>query len=86
MLVDPSELSNVYGKEVIVADRDFVEGYTADECLVEGARNDDVAFLVVGDAFGATTHMDLVLRAREAGVRVEVVHNAGIMNAPSGPL
>ena len=29
----------------------------------------------------ATTHTDLVVRARECGIKVEVVHNASIMNA-----
>ena len=29
----------------------------------------------------ATTHSDLVLRAKQAGVEVRVVHNASIMNA-----
>ena len=48
---------------------------------VEAARDADVAFLVVGDPFGATTHVDLQLRARRMGVRVEVIHNASIMNA-----
>lgn len=38
-------------------------------------------FLVVGDPFGATTHTDLVLRAREQGIPHRVVHNASIMNA-----
>ena len=56
-----------------------------------------MAFLVVGDPFGATTHSDLVLRAKELGIPhqvcemffmrvsskiiVKVVHNASIMNA-----
>lgn len=37
--------------------------------------------LVVGDPFGATTHTDLVLRAKEANVPYQVVHNASILNA-----
>ena len=40
-----------------------------------------MSFLVIGDAFGATTHTDLQLRAQEQGVEVSVVHNASIMNA-----
>merc|ERR1711872_1097120 len=40
-----------------------------------------IAFLVVGDPFGATTHSDLVLRAKEKGVKVSVVHNASILSA-----
>ncbi len=46
-----------------------------------GADKVDVAFLVVGDPFGATTHTDLQLRARERGIQVEVIHNASVMNA-----
>ena len=40
-----------------------------------------MAFLVVGDPFGATTHSDLVLRADEKAIPVKVIHNASIMNA-----
>lgn len=35
----------------------------------------------MGDPFGATTHTDLVLRAKEKGINYQVVHNASIMNA-----
>lgn len=48
---------------------------------MEGSENADVALLVVGDPFGATTHTDLVLRAKEKGIKVQVVHNASILNA-----
>lgn len=40
-----------------------------------------MAFLVVGDPFGATTHTDLALRAKERGITISVVHNTSIMNA-----
>jgi len=35
----------------------------------------------VGDPFCATTHTDLFLRAIKKGLKVEVIHNASIMNA-----
>lgn len=41
----------------------------------------DVAFLVVGDPFGATTHTDLIIRATEKQIKFQVVHNASILNA-----
>ena len=59
--------------------RELVE-QGADQFLDE-AKESDVGFLVVGDPFGATTHSDLVLRAKEKGVKVSVVHNASIMSA-----
>lgn len=37
--------------------------------------------LVVGDPFGATTHTDFALRAKEKGIECQIVHNASIMNA-----
>lgn len=68
-----------YGKKLTIADRDLVE-QGADEIL-ENSQKEDVALLVVGDPFGATTHTDLVLRAKEKGIKFEVVHNASILNA-----
>lgn len=55
-----------YGREVIVADREMVED-GADEFL-DAARDDDIALLVVGDPFGATTHTDLTTRCKEKQV------------------
>ncbi|XP_035502635.1 diphthine methyl ester synthase isoform X2 [Scophthalmus maximus] len=72
-------MEQYYGKQLILADRDLVE-QGADEILKE-ADVSDVAFLVVGDPFGATTHSDLVLRAVNAGIPYKVIHNASIMNA-----
>lgn len=40
-----------------------------DEILPKN-MDEDVAFLVVGDPFGATTHTDLVLRAKEKNIQV----------------
>jgi diphthine synthase len=74
-------LSEFYGCKIEIADREMVES-ACDEIL-NGALNDDVAFLVVGDVFAATTHSDLLLRAVEKGVVIEVIHNASIMNAVS---
>lgn len=45
------------------------------------AESKEVAFLVVGDPFGATTHTDLILRAKERRIKYQIVHNASIMNA-----
>lgn len=79
LLCDKAKLEALYGKPVVVADREMVEN-EADKIL-EGAETIDVAFLVVGDPFGATTHTDLQLRARERGIPVRVIHNASVMNA-----
>uniref|UniRef100_A0A0B7BDP2 diphthine methyl ester synthase n=1 Tax=Arion vulgaris TaxID=1028688 RepID=A0A0B7BDP2_9EUPU len=77
MGVDAKE--SFYGREVILADRDMVE-QASDELMAQ-ADSIDVAFLVVGDPLGATTHTDLILRAVEKGIPYKVIHNASIMNA-----
>ncbi|KAI3776490.1 hypothetical protein L1987_46275 [Smallanthus sonchifolius] len=74
-----STLEKLYGKALIVADREMVEE-KVDDMLLE-ARQFDVAFLVVGDPFGATTHSDLVVRAKKLDVEVKVIYNASVMNA-----
>lgn len=79
MAADKLSLEEFYGKEVILADRELVE--TGADQILEGADKDDIAFLVVGDVFGATTHTDLVIRARELNIPFELIHNASVMNA-----
>ncbi|KAK1806055.1 hypothetical protein P4O66_013096, partial [Electrophorus voltai] len=79
LTVGKEALEEFYGRELLLADRDMVE-QAADEIL-KGADVSDVAFLVVGDPFGATTHSDLVLRAVNAGIQYHVIHNASILNA-----
>ncbi|RLN71428.1 hypothetical protein BBJ28_00009753, partial [Nothophytophthora sp. Chile5] len=77
--VELEKLGEFYGREVILADRDCVE--TGADQIFEDAKDDDVAFLVVGDPLCATTHSDLIIRANELGIKVEVVHNASVMGA-----
>lgn len=79
MAAGKESLEEFYGREVIIADRELVEQDS--DSILEGAQEKDVAFCVVGDPFGATTHTDLVLRARELGIKTESIHNASIMNA-----
>ena len=78
--VSKERLEEFYEKEVTVADRGLVEN-DAEDLIIAPAKTQSVAFLVVGDPVCATTHTDLVLRAKEMGVKVELVHNASIMGA-----
>ncbi|XP_034979960.1 diphthine methyl ester synthase isoform X1 [Zootoca vivipara] len=79
LTVGKEALEEFYGKELILADRETVEQEA--DTILKGAHQCDVAFLVVGDPFGATTHSDLVLRAVKLGVPYTVIHNASILNA-----
>ncbi|KAF2876530.1 diphthine synthase-like protein [Massariosphaeria phaeospora] len=79
LLVDQGALEAFYGRPVAVADRETVE--SASDDILRGADKVDVAFLVVGDPFGATTHSDLVLRARQLSIPVRCIPNASILTA-----
>ncbi len=74
-----SELEKFYAKKIIIASRETVENNG--DTIIDQAKTKDVAFLVVGDPFCATTHSDLYLRAKEKNVHVKVIHNASIISA-----
>ncbi|KAF2859513.1 Diphthine synthase [Piedraia hortae CBS 480.64] len=75
-----STLENLYGKELIPADRETVESGTS---ILSHAAADEVSLLIVGDPFSATTHTDLVLRCREHNppIKVKTFPNASILTA-----
>jgi diphthine synthase len=73
-----NDLEDLYHKKIIFTDRETVER-RAYEILAD-AKDKNVAFLVVGDIFGATTHTDLMLRAKKESIKCEFIHNASIIN------
>uniref|UniRef100_A0A7S2DK48 diphthine methyl ester synthase n=1 Tax=Haptolina brevifila TaxID=156173 RepID=A0A7S2DK48_9EUKA len=77
--VPRTRLEEVFGVAIEEAPRELVESQI--EPILERAKHEDVALLVVGDPFGATTHCDLLVRAKQLEVPINVVHNASIMNA-----
>lgn len=79
LMVSVERLEKFHDKPIQLADREFIE-LEADKIL-DQAKESVVSVLVVGDPFGATTHSDLLLRARRMGIRTKVIHNASIMNA-----
>ncbi len=72
-------LEEFYGKKIILADRNLSE--QGAEKIIEEARTKEVAFLVIGDIFSATTHIELFRLAKEKNVPVIVVHNASVLTA-----
>ena len=72
-------LEKFYGKKIIIADRDMVEKNA--DMIIDDAKAHDVGFLVAGDPMCATTHVDLMLRAREKGIKVTIIHNASAISA-----
>jgi diphthine synthase len=77
--IDKNQLETFYEKPIILADREFVE--TNAEEIYLTAKEKNISLLVVGDPLCATTHVDIILRAKKEGIPVEVIHNASVMGA-----
>ncbi|MEM2139295.1 MAG: diphthine synthase [Candidatus Woesearchaeota archaeon] len=73
------ELEKFYEKKIILADRKLVEQNS--DFILDKAIKKNVAFLIIGDVFSATTHVDLFLRAKEKKIEIKVINNASILNA-----
>lgn len=71
------DLEQLIGKEIIFADRKLVE---ETDNIVTEAMSIDVAFLVVGTPFFATTHADIYWRALKRNIETKVIHNISILN------
>jgi diphthine synthase len=76
---DLKKLEMLIDKPIILADRKMIE--VESDKILDDAKNKNVALLIMGDIFSATTHSDMVLRAEEKGIQVAVIHNASILTA-----
>ncbi|MDP3916917.1 MAG: diphthine synthase [Nanoarchaeota archaeon] len=77
--VDVKKLEEFYGKKIILADRDLVENNPGE--ILNSAKKGNAALLIVGSPLGATTHMDILQRAKKLNIDVNVIDNAGILTA-----
>ena len=76
-------LAALIGTPVAVLHREDVESGVV---LLRQASSKRVGFLVPGDPMMATTHLDLRLRAAEAGIPTRIVHGSSIFTAAIGLL
>lgn len=76
-----ARLEEFYGKKIGLLTRSEVE---VDPSWLNEARDQDVAFLVGGDAMVSTTHLDLRLRAARMGIKTRLIHSSSIVTAVSG--
>ena len=71
------DLEKIIGKKINFADRNLVESNT----LVQKAKEKNIALLIIGDVFSATTHIALFLEAKKQNVEIRVINNASILTA-----
>ena len=76
-------LEGLIGKPLRKLTRSEVE---QGKILLDAARTQTVAFLVIGDPMAATTHVDLRLRANKEGISTRIVPGVSILTAAIGAL
>lgn len=74
---DIKSIEKLIGRNIKQLMREEVES----DFLVREAKTRNVALLVPGDPLAATTHFQLLLDAKEAGIECRVVHSASIFTA-----
>jgi diphthine synthase len=78
ILSSQKDIEKVIRKKVIKADRKDVE---EGKEILENAKKKNVALLVSGDPLSATTHIELILRAKKEKIKVKVVHAPSVFTA-----
>ena len=75
---DVSEVEKAVGKRIKVLHRMQVE---EGEDIISDAREMRVGFVTAGDTMSATTHVDLMLQAKEEGIPVRLFNGVSIFSA-----
>ncbi len=71
------ELEKSIGKKFDVLKREKTE----DESILKEAKKSDIALLIYGDPFSATTHTQLILSCKKKKIPFKIYHNASIINS-----
>ncbi|KAI3385556.1 hypothetical protein SNEBB_008536 [Seison nebaliae] len=77
MVSSLNEMESLYEKKIEVLYREDVE---SEMKYMELAKEYDVALLVIGDPFCATTHSTLLLEGKKRNIQIKTYRNASIMN------
>ncbi len=70
-------LEKLVGKKVRTLSRNEVES----NFLIERAKERNIGLFVVGDPLSATTHIELLIEAKKAGIKARIVHASSIFTA-----
>ena len=73
------ELENLYKKKIFLADRNLVENKFSE--IIQRAKDLDIALLIIGDVFSATTHIAILQEARLNKIPYRIINNASVLTA-----
>ena len=72
-------LSAVIGKKILEITRKNIEDNS--KKLLKEAKDDNIAVFVAGDALTFTTHIALVIEAKNNGIKTNIIHGSSILTA-----
>ena len=75
-----NDVEKTIKRKVIPADRKIIE---EGKEILEQAKKQKIALLVSGDPLAATTHVDLLLRAKKMKIKAKIIHAPSIFTAIS---
>jgi diphthine synthase len=78
-----SKIESLIIKKIEILDRDEVEN---GELILSQALEKNVAFLCQGDPLTATTHIDLLLQAKQKNIEIQIIHSSSVVTAVPGLL
>jgi len=78
--VNLKDLEKLIGKRIHILSRNDLEQHP-EENILKDSLNKKTALLAPGDPMVATTHVDIILRARKLGIKTKVIHASSIYSA-----
>jgi diphthine synthase len=76
---DLKKLGKKIGKEITLLKRKNLEEEVKQ--LLRRGKSRSIAILVPGDPLSATTHLNVLMEAKEQGIKTEIIHSSSIMTA-----
>ncbi len=76
---DFRKLEKMIGKKITIIQRKNMEEEVSQ--LVKRGKSKTIAVLVPGDPLTATTHLNVLMEAREQGVKTDIIHSSSILTA-----
>lgn len=73
------QLEKFYGKKILKANREQAENNM--QQILDDAKKQDVALLIIGDVFAATTHINYLIECKKQNIPIKIIHNASILTA-----
>ena len=75
-----NNLEGLIGKKIIPLKRGDLEE-KPEQNVLKSSLKQDVALLISGDPMVATTHIDIILRAKKLGIPYKIIHSSSVYSA-----